>query len=400
MLQQTDKQVSTSTALSIAGYKAAANLILFSTLLIVFGVARTNLYDAVPTAAMGGTSMIFPPAVLLASGVCLCAMGFAGLVTGFFHLSLNIRHPTFTLIMLVLEGVLGWFVFLSQNIAYHAFVADKNSSTSLQKGLVMTGMFGSAALGIAALGGQFYFSLQLYRVHSQGEAAVYDRNYIRPRVVLYSFLVIMKASCEIAMGVVVDQKFMGVPSSGPSTATSASITQSVSQIMAGMTQSYSAPSTSSSSSDMSTSGPGGGSNTNPLVQPPFMSYKYKFLIADGCITLVVGLYGLAVGLAGLSKQSLYFAIVATASLIMQLGLYDLAQIAYSPMASSSSPVDANAALRQTTLGVLLAPLTVALMYMPMYLVAEMDSDEDRQMDLPQNEPHNSQSIVFPTSTEN
>eukprot|EP00960_Hanusia_phi_P003861 113802-Hanusia_phi.AAC.1 len=151
----------------------------------------------------------------------------------------------------------------------------------------MLGMFGSAALGIAALGGQFYFSLQLYRIHSQSEASLYRRDYIRPRIVFYCLLVVIKASCEIAMGAVVDEK----------------------KLLGGAE-----------------------------VQAPFMSFKYKLLIADGCIALAVGLYGMVIGLAGLSRQSLYFAVMAFVSLIFQLAMSDLAEEAYNPLrAPKASP---------------------------------------------------------------
>ena len=115
-----------------------------------------------------------------------------------------------------------------------------------------------------------------------------------------------------------------------------------------------------------------------------MSFRYRLIIAESCITLLVGLYGMVIGIAGLSKQSLYFALLAFSSLIIQLGMDDLAQLSQSiPLRNYQLGV----------LGVILAPLTVGLMCMPIFLVAAMDREKEGE----EAPVHHTQRIVFSQS---
>ena len=115
-----------------------------------------------------------------------------------------------------------------------------------------------------------------------------------------------------------------------------------------------------------------------------MSFRYRLIIAESCITLLVGLYGMVIGLAGLFKESLYFALLAFSSLIIQLGMDDLAQLSQSiPLRNYQLGV----------LGVILAPLTVGLMCMPIFLVAAMDREKEGE----EAPVHHTQRIVFSQS---
>jgi hypothetical protein len=136
----------------------------------------------------------FNAAALLAGGVCQMAMGFAGLfLAGAFLVGINVRPPV-VFAVLVVEGLIGWFVFLlfvfvnpAMDAAATPGVPSPWETRQNFNTFVAMGILASAGYCAALLGSQFAFTASLWSL-SKGEDNQ-NEAYFRSRGVAYSFLV-------------------------------------------------------------------------------------------------------------------------------------------------------------------------------------------------------------------
>ncbi len=122
--------------------------------------------------------------------------GFAGIfLAGAFAVGIKVR-PTVVLVVLVLEGVMGWFIFLLFVFVNPGMEAAATTGIPLPwtsrmnyQTFVAMGILVSAGYCATLLGGQFSFTAGLYSL-SQGKNTQ-DGAFYRSRGIVYSTLVFL-----------------------------------------------------------------------------------------------------------------------------------------------------------------------------------------------------------------
>jgi len=115
----------------------------------------------------GGTQI--PVLVFLLGGVAEVLFGMSGIVVAFFQLFFRQGTPPPTFGFVILQAVLGWFVFLTYVIAAPLLAArnapgidDLLSVTEHRSLIVLGNLLGSVTFCWALQGGQFIMALRLY----------------------------------------------------------------------------------------------------------------------------------------------------------------------------------------------------------------------------------------------
>ncbi|GBG79227.1 hypothetical protein CBR_g29279 [Chara braunii] len=187
--------------------QTAGLLSVFSVLLVIEGVTRTNLYID-RNSDWDGDSRIFPRVVLLIAGLVEIVFSFSGLLVGLGELFLELGNATLTLFSMF-TMLIGWFTYVVYTLAYPSFIVDKASSgydpltESEYRGIQIMGIFGSVAYCGALQGGQFFFAHQLYHIQMRQSGEVYTRSYYKGRLYCYSFFVLLAGLSQLVAGCIV-----------------------------------------------------------------------------------------------------------------------------------------------------------------------------------------------------
>ena len=173
------------------------------------------------------------------------------------------------------------------------------------------------ATGKTVLSGQFCLTLHFYIQNFKKKSTeAFSNSVLRGFVVFYSFLVQLKRCSEMAIAVLMREASVPITTSAPF----------------------------------------------------FVSIR-DLVLADGVFTMLLGLYGIVVGAAGLFQIKAEFVGLHIFSFVFQLALYDLAQYGNFPVGALSSQL-LNFSLKVS--GVETACWTAGVILIPAYFAAMMD----------------------------
>eukprot|EP00960_Hanusia_phi_P068839 766947-Hanusia_phi.AAC.5 len=285
-------------------------IVLFSFMLILAGVEYTTIYSSnALLLAFKGSSSVYPPIVLLISGLCMLCTGLAAFILGIIAILLSVKSRGYTIFVLCLESIFGIFTLAALMFGNWAFLAKQYSSQQSVVQFEMMCMLYMVATGTALLSGQFCLTIQFYKQNFRADnmEVVFSQGLLKALVIFYSFLVVVKGISELAIAELMRK--------------------------ASLTSTFSAP---------------------------FFISRTEVVIADGAFTILLGLYGMIVGAAGLSRHKVWFVSLYVFSFVVQLVLYDLAQYANFP-----APVSGTIKIQ----GVETAIWTAALMLIPAYFAS-------------------------------
>ncbi|EKX53768.1 hypothetical protein GUITHDRAFT_100738 [Guillardia theta CCMP2712] len=296
----------------------SAFLVLFSFMLVLLGVEYANLYSSHDNLSnYKGSGVVYPPVVLLISGLCMLCMGLGGLTLGITAVLLNVKSKGFTIFVLSLQGVFGIFTLAAMMFGTWAFEAKLYSSNPSVVKFEMMCMLYMIANGTALLSGQFCLTLHFYKQDFKKEPTeAFSNAVLRGLVVFYSFLVLLKGCSEMAIAVLMREASVPVTTAAP-----------------------------------------------------FFVSRRDLVLADGVFTMLLGLYGIVVGAAGLFQQKALFVVLHIFSFVFQLALYDLAQYGDFPVGVLSTQLLKFSLKLQ---GVETACWTAAVLLIPAYFAAMMD----------------------------
>ncbi|KAK9804490.1 hypothetical protein WJX73_009518 [Symbiochloris irregularis] len=243
----------------------------FSVLLLVEGVTRTNLNinTGIP---WRGTHTEFPPIVGLLGGLTEVCFAFFGLLVGYFHLVHGLANRIVLFACLGTEFLFGWFTFSIYIFAMPSFEANRatqkfpNMSWTATRAVYVMGLLGSFA-ECAALQGKE----QTGRLH-------------RGRMIFFTCLLILKGASEITVGALFDKA------------------------------------------------DGDAEFAKPVADPPFVVTKPALLIAGGIWVTITGLIGLSIAVAHVPKHGLGFSVLSFFTYLVVIALDDLGSVGIAPAA--------------------------------------------------------------------
>ncbi|BDA51145.1 hypothetical protein COCOBI_18-0200 [Coccomyxa sp. Obi] len=305
-------------------------LALLSILLVTEGVARINLFIGTPSGKWGGDHSTYPPAVELSASVGLTFFGLAGLANSLYVLLLGIGVPAVTFVLLIVEGVLGWFFFSVFVLSSYPFMVARAAgpmpglSDTQSNALIMMAYLGAFGIGVPILAGHFYFHLKLWRYQSNKEEA-YNEGYVWNRVYFYAFLVFLRGIGETAAGSIVYANL-----------TSGRLSESI-------------------------------------IDVPFIITWPSINIAEGVFVLVVSILAITITAARIKALAVPFAALSFFCFVVQLALYATTQIGVNP----KNPL---------IVGAILTVDSFVAMFMPAYLILEAarvgNLKDDEEMEMP------------------
>ncbi|CAL8466471.1 g6007 [Coccomyxa elongata] len=336
--------------ISAAVARCSGILALLSILLVTEGVSRINLFIGTPGGQWGGDYLTYPPAVLLTASVGLTFFGLAGLANSLYVLLLGIGSSAVTFVLLIVEGVLGWFFFSVFVLSSYPFMVARAAgpmpglNDTQSNALIMMAYLGAFGIGVPILADivdrcrsllmHLTAHRSFVRLQSKKEEA-YDEGYVWNRVYFYAILVLLRGIGETAAGSIVYANL-----------TSGRLSASIADV-------------------------------------PFIITWPSINIAEGVFVLVISILALVIAAARIKALAVPFAALSFFCFVVQLALYATTQIGV----NAKNPL---------IVGAILTVDSFVAMFMPAYLILEAarvgNLKDDEQIEMPASSKNSTEPI--------